>query len=601
MTRGRKSRADQLVLSGQLEEACQLYETVCRTDPADVEGWVKLGVTQRRLGRHGESEVSCRRALRLAPRLYIAHQVHAEALHCLGRHDEAIAGYRRAIQLQPNHPDAHYLLGSALMDVGELQHAIVSLKRAIVLRPDFFEALSDLGAALLMVGRSDEAHSALQQALALRPNSAEALANLANLVERDARIDEALALYERALRAQPDSLDVRAKQAELLERSGRLAEAHAAVEQGLAREPTHPFLNLVAARLDRRAGRNESAAARLEAALSQPASPQTKGEIHLLLGQLYDRLGRTDEVLAHLTEGKRRTAMAADADGAGRARFLHKIETARTWVGGRFFKASEPSAPSSADSPIFLIGFPRSGTTLLEQVLDSHPALQTMEEKPAAAAVEHAFIAMTGGGPASLVDLDHEQVAALRKVYFDAVSHHLARRPGTLLVDKLPLNTVRVPLLWRVFPHARFILAIRHPCDVTLSCLMQNFGVNDAMAGFVSLTSIAEIYARVMNAWREFAERLPLLWHRIRYEDLTASPEREARALLQFLGVDWDEAVLDHTRRALTRAVIKTPSYHQVSQPIYQHARYRWKRYESEFAPIMATLRPFIECFGYAE
>ena len=601
LTQGKKVRADSLALANQLEDALALYASVCKTDPMDVEAWIKLGETQRRLSRYIEAETSARRALLLAPRLAIAQHTLGAALQCQGKLEAAMASYRQAILLKPDYADPHYLLGNVLMELGQMQPAEASLRRALELRPNFFEALSDLGAVLLMVGRSPEASAYLEHALGLRPNSPEVLANMANLLERDERVEDALRLYRQALLSRPDSLEVLAKQAELLEKSGRLDEARTSLAQGLGQNPEHPVLNLVAARLDRRDGQHAEAAARLEAMLALPMPLRTCGDIHLLLGQLNDRIGKTDQVLAHLVEGKRLTAAAASPDGAGQRRFMARIETSRTWVNERLV-ASAPAHPAPAlDTPIFLIGFPRSGTTLLEQILDGHPALQTLEEKPTVAAMEQAFLDMANGESSALADLSDEQIMALRRAYWEEVEQQVIRRPGALLVDKLPLNTVRVPLLWRVFPEAHFILAIRHPCDVTLSCLMQNFGANDAMAGFISLEGVADIYAQVMSAWREFAQHLPLHWHQIRYEDLVADLEPEARKLLDFLGVGWNDAVLNHTQRAQQRSVINTPSYHQVTQPIYQHAKYRWKRYEKDFEPIMATLRPVIDQFGYGE
>jgi hypothetical protein len=129
---------------------------------------------------------------------------------------------------------------------------------------------------------------------------------------------------------------------------------------------------------------------------------------------------------------------------------------------------------------------------------------------------------------------------------------------------------------------------------------MQNFGNNDAMAGYVSLESIAKIYAATMDAWVSCAESLSLQWHSVRYEDLIADLEVQCRSLFDFLGVGWSDSVLEHVEHAKTR-VIKTPSYHQVTQPIYQHAKYRWKRYASEFEAVLPTLQPFIERFGYRD
>lgn len=601
LTQGKKARADSLALANQLEDALTLYASVCKTDPMDVEAWVKLGETQRRLSRYSEAEASARRALLLAPKQAIAQHTLGAALQCQGKLEAAIAAYRQAILLKPDYPDPHYLLGNALMELGQMQPAKASLRRALELRPNFFEALSDLGALLLGLNKLDEAAALLSLALKQRPNSPDVLANLGSLQVKLGNIDEALEYYRQALNQHPDSPDVLSRQGELLERVGRLTEAEVAVSRGLSLAPNHPLLNLVGARLDRRAGRLAEGAARLEAALDTPMAQETRSEIHLLLGQLQDRLGNTNQVLPHLTEGKRGVALATDPDGSCRTRFLERIEHARAWLGDDAHVTGSLCSPTSEDTPIFLVGFPRSGTTLLEQVLDSHPALQAIEEKPMVAVVEHAFLSMTDGSADALHALSKEQLVELRNIYFEETARYLERQPGTRMVDKLPLNIVRIPLIFRVFPEAHFILSVRHPCDVVLSCLMQNFSHNDAMAGFISLDGIADIYARVMGAWREYTNRLPLHWQRIRYEDLITNFEHEARQLLAFLGVGWNQAVLDHTRHAQQRDAIKTPSYHQVTQPIYQHAKYRWKRYEKDFEPIMSTLRPFIDHFGYGE
>ena len=596
LTKGRKAAADRFALDGRLDEAAALFARVCNADPTDVEAWVKLSDARRRLGRHAEAESCARRALLLAPNLFLAHHTLGVALQCQGRLGEAIDAYRHAVELRPEYPDAHYLLGNALLAAGQVRRAESALRHALALRPGWFEALSDLGAVLLALGRLDEAESCIRDALRLQPGNAEALSNLATLIERDGRVAEALALHAQAARLRPDSPEVLARQADLLEKTGDLGAARDCVARGLALASGHATLNLVAARLDRRGGDLAAAAARLEPLLDRPLAHDLGSEVHLLLGQLHDRLGNTERVLPHLLEGKRLAASATDPEGGARARFLGRVAAARRWLTG-----PAPQTASGEEAPVFLVGFPRSGTTLLEQVLDSHPGLQTVEEKPMAAAVEHEFLGIAGDTADALAALTADDVARLREVYWAELAHHLERRNGARVVDKLPLNLVRVPLLWRVFPEAQFILAVRHPCDVVLSCLMQGFGHNDAMAGLVSLEGVAEVYAAVMGGWCEDAERLPLRWHRIRYEDLVADFEPEVRRLLAFLDLEWDDAVLEHTRHARERTLIRTPSYHQVTQPIYLHARYRWERYARDFGPVMPKLRPFMEVFGYAD
>lgn len=525
----------------------------------------------------------------------------AEQLAFDNRWDEAQTLYASVCKIDPTDAEAWAKLGAIQFRLARYEEAESCARRALLLAPNLSFARQTLSTILQHQGKLDEASSILQGSLTQHPNSPEALVNFARLREEQGHLKEAFKLYHQALDLQPESLYVLAKRGELLEKEGRLAEAEATVARGLGQMPNSPILNLAAARLDRRAGRHAEAAARLEAVLGQPMPQDLGMEIHLLLGQLHDRLGNINKVLPHLLEGKRRMALAADPDGRRSIRFLTRCDNARAWLTDRL-ASSHHIAPSSQDeTPIFLVGFPRSGTTLLEQVLDSHPRLQTLEEKPMTEIMERAFLDMTLGGSNALADLSGEQIASLRSIYWGEVARHVVRQPGTLLVDKLPLNIIRVPLLWRIFPEARFILAIRHPCDVTLSCLMQNFGINDAMIGFVSLERIAEIYTRVMGAWHEYAERLPLHWQRIRYEDLITDFESEIRTLLEFLGVGWSDTVLEHTRHAQQRGIINTPSYHQITQPIYQHAKHRWEHYEKEFAPVIEVLQPFIEQFGYSE
>lgn len=326
------------------------------------------------------------------------------------------------------------------------------------------------------------------------------------------------------------------------------------------------------------------------------------GEVQVLLGQLHDRLGDASKAFPLFVEGKRRLAMANRSGEADASRYLDSIRSASHYLSSRLVESAAGEADSADDAPVFLVGFPRSGTTLLEQILDCHPALQTLEEKPAAAAMEKVFLSWVGERIEGLADLDPGQVSDLRQAYFAEVGRHVERRSGTTLVDKLPLNLVRVPLIWRVFPNARFIFALRHPCDVCLSCFMQNFSVNDAMASFFSLESTAYTYAAVMGLWQDYSRALPLRCHTVRYEDMVTDFERETRALLDFLGVGWDDAVLHHAEHAANqRSAINTPSYHQVAQPIYQHAKYRWKRYAKELEPAMPALRPYIEHFGYTD
>lgn len=602
LTRSKKTRATELFNNNQLREADALFSSICQAAPTDVESWVMRGLIHRKLGRFQDTENYCRRALTFKPDYAWGHHVLGSAQQCQGRTNEALASYRKAISLQPDLTEAHYFLANALRETGAVTDAVKSYRQAIRLQPDFVEALCNLGAALTALGETQEATQVLNKAIILRPNSPQILCNQGNILQRDGRLVEALEKYQRALQLNPDALDAITNVAALLEKTNRLAEAQVMVDRELLRSPDNPDLLFVSARLARRANKLDDAITLLERALPLTAVQDTAGAMHILLGQLYDRKNDAERAFPHLAEGNRLSAQAMGCEAGDRDKYLKRVERIRGYLTPELAVLPKSELFSSdAVTPAFLLGFPRSGTTLLEQILDSHPAIQSMEEKPTVSVMVQAFEEMAQGRKNALAELTREQITQLRTIYFEEVARHIKLQPGSLLIDKNPLNTVNAHIIWRIFPQAKFILALRHPCDACFSCFMQNFVLNEANTGFHTLESSADIYSNVMRTWMEAARILPFDYHRVRYEDLVADFENETRALLDFLGVGWDDSVLSHTEHAAKRGTINTPSYHQVTQPIYQHARYRWKRYATQFEPVLPTLQPYIEHFGYAE
>lgn len=604
LTQGKKNKADEAARGGHLREALVLFKSACKLDPSDAEVWVKLSMIQKRLGFLDEAEASARRAVLLNPRIGFCHHALGVALHGQGRHADSIIAYRKAIELQPDFADSYYLLACAMHESGQLTQAIAMFERALALKPNFPEALGDLGAVLVDRGEVEQGAKLLAQALALQPGNAVVLSNMSNALRMQGKVTAALENYRHGLRLEPDSLDLIAGLAGLLEKTGELAEAKVLIERALDLYSLHPASNLVAAQLARREKRFQDAVDILERLRSQPLRLDISAEVELSLGQLYDQLDTPTRAYPLIVSGNEKKSMLLLEDEAGRGKYLERVALVSSFATPALalcsIDQSSRDNPAHTD-PVFLIGFPRSGTTLLEQILDSHPSIQAMEEKGAVTVMVNAFIAEAEGREDALARLSTEQIEGLRQLYFDEVKHHIYLRPGSLLLDKLPLNVVNVPVIWRIFPNAKFILAIRHPCDASLSCHMQNFAVNEAMASFFSLDETVSAYAAVMTAWLKYVDLLPLSYHRVRYEDLIADIAGESQSLLEFLGVAWDDSVLQHTEHARKRGAINTPSYHQVVQPIYQHAKYRWKRYEREFAPVIATLQPFISYFGYEE
>jgi tetratricopeptide (TPR) repeat protein len=250
--------------------------------------------------------------------------------------------------------------------------------------------------------------------------------------------------------------------------------------------------------------------------------------------------------------------------------------------------------------PVFVVGFPRSGTTLLEQLLDAHPALVSFDEQPF---LQHIVRRLTVEGSHlfdRIENLTQSQWLEQRRKYFDEVALVAPEKTTQRAVDKNPLNMVRLPALQNFFPNSKVILAIRHPCDVVLSCYMQHFRAPAFALTFETLESTAQMYDKVFSHWHQSAEQLKLPVLQWKYEDLVADTESRARDLFGFLNLPWHDELLAFTERAKSKGAIKTPSYTQVVEQVNARSIGRWQAYEKYFTPeVMKYLEPWIKHFGY--
>jgi Tfp pilus assembly protein PilF len=250
--------------------------------------------------------------------------------------------------------------------------------------------------------------------------------------------------------------------------------------------------------------------------------------------------------------------------------------------------------------PVFVVGFPRSGTTLLEQLLDAHPSLVSFDEQPF---LQHIVRRLTAGGEdifQRLQTLTPEQWQQQRAAYFAEVKAVAPSSDSKRAVDKNPLNMVRLPLLQNFFPNSQVILAIRHPCDVVFSCYMQHFRAPAFALTFETLESTAQMYDKVFSHWMRSAEHLQLPVLAWKYEDLVVDTEGRARALFDFLKLPWQEDLLAFTERAKHKGAIKTPSYTQVIEQVNSRSIGRWQAYQAYFTPaVMQHLNPWLERFAY--
>ena len=587
--------------TGRLGEAESFYRQVLDSKDDHGDANHLMGLIAHQVGRNDRAIQFIKKAIRANPDKAAYHANLGPALQKQGRFDDAISSCRKAIALDPDYAEAHANLASALQSKGNLDEAIASYRRAIAIDPDFAEAHNNLGNALKEKGLLDDALACYRHALTINPDDAEAHYNVGFALQEQGQFDAAMESYRKALEINPGFALVHYHLSNLYEKTFQLEKADAHIKQALEVYPDHPGANVSLAILMRRRGETGAAIKLLESLNAKKLADGDAYRVHFELGKLYDLEMDSAGAFSHFALANAAQGRAAGHKvGIQAADYRQFIETTNQALSPEFVGSWEPVKPAPvAETPVFLVGFPRSGTTLLDQILDGHTQIQVMEENPAMAAVRTSIEAMPGGYPGALAELRESDIKKLRALYISNVERVLERQPGTILIDKLPLNIVNIPLIVRLFPDARFILALRHPLDVIMSNFMQFFQLNDATSNFLTIEDAATLYRLIMNMWLRLTELLALNFHTTKYEDLVADMEGEARGLLEFLGLDWDDKVLDYRTHARQRGVINTPSYAQVTEAIYQRAKYRWIRYETQLNPIIDDMQPLAEAFGY--
>lgn len=543
---------------GEFEAAAEAYEYVIGKIPDDFECWNNLGNTRQ----------------------------------LLGDVDGSIAALEQAVALDPTAPPARINLASALIAGDRDAEAERILRIAAIDFPDDARPLHELYVILKRVQREGEALLLLEDAARLDPENADFQFRLAVEYGAATSMEDAEHAYLKAIEISPQMSDAYLGLAIQYEHSNREGDLAPLIERGEEHGLAPATLAFMRALEHRRAGRFAEA---LDCLSAIPATMEPERVMHIR-ATLFDRLGRFDEAFLAF-EATAKLHQAAPSDPLTRAQDARKEligEIAMLvphWVDGW----RPVTLESDRADPVFLVGFPRSGTTLLDTILMGHPEVTVMEEKPYLNVVDKAL-----GGISALPSLGPEEIARARAQYFSAIDEVEGPDIAPLLIDKSPLFLQKVPLIKRLFPKARFILALRHPCDVLLSCYMSNFRLNSAMANFLRLEDAAAYYDLTFQHWERSKVLFPIAVHTIVYERLIADVEHETRLLLDFLELDWDPRVLDHQRTAKARGLITTASYSQVTEPLYTRASGRWTHYRDKMEAILPAVAPWVEHFDYA-
>ena len=555
---------------GEVEQAAETYRQLTELRPTTPEYWSNLGLMLNQLDRFAESEKAYRHALSLNPKAPNTLLNYGLLLFGVGRMAEARHRFLDAWELDPLSPDIGIYASLACFECGDMRRAETLIPPVSAWDSLDGELSHDLAMALINVGRIEEAERLLDPAAAHEDPAA--IARLASLHERTNRVASARALLDRIrphidegpADMQADALTVDAALA-LRDKDYRRAQAS-----------TEALLQL-----------------------KLPLQAQANG--WFMLARIADRQGQVAEAMRDLEQAHRLQAGLAREISPRLADPGHEpLQIATRWMQAEQCDfGDESDAPSAEDSPVFIVGFPRSGTTMLEQMLDAHPRYVSMDERTL---LQTCVERMEAGGrayPAQLDGLGGKDLAELRALYRAEAAKIVDLAPGQILVDKNPLNMLRLPMIRRLFPNARIILALRHPCDVLLSCYMQNFRSPAFMMLCSTLERLATSYVNSMRFWIHHETLLRPRMLTLRYEDTVSDFLPQVDRIATFLEIEDRQPLVEFSQHAAGKGYISTPSYSQVVEPVNTRAVARWKAYGHWFDPVLPILRPIADHWHY--
>lgn len=591
--------------AGDPRTAGRLCRDQLMQTPDDAGLLVLLALSLWQQGEHAEALEIYARLTRLYPEDSVHWRNYAATLRKAGDLEASERAYATAVRLAPDDAELLELHGLVQMDLGRMVEASETLLAAFGRSPDSpsIRIHAALACAACRDLRAENLLRPWRQWLPLddylHSQLAEAHAAQNNLVA-------ALELMEELSRRRPEERRVRLRLAGLYERMNRIEEAEAVLEGVVVQDDetdtdksvTSEIAHLKARFAERRGG---YAVAR---DILERTGPRNEHDFtHWFeLAHACDRLGDAPAAMAAL-----QTAHSIQIAGIKtihprwfepnrKSPLIQKDRVSQT----DYAKWPALQAPDAEQSPVFVMGFPRSGTTLLEQMLDAHPRLQSMDERPFFHMLARQLENSTGFQiPLDLGKLSQRDCDELRMGYLTFACSKVPRRWDAQLVDKNPMNMLWLPLIHRLFPSARYIFALRHPCDVLLSNYMQNFMASTLAATCADLETLATGYVEAMRHWLYHVEVFKPAVFVSRYEDLVARPAEQAQKIASHLGLEDAETMLGFDRRAREKEFIATPSYTQVIEPINTKGMGRWQRYREYFEPVLPILAPMLEHWGY--
>ena len=527
-----------------------------------------LGIAFKANGNIEKSIESYKKAIKINPNFFEAYNNMGNSLKANGNFDEAIKSYNKAIQINKYSSESYNNLGNVFKDIGNYTLALENYKYAYNYSPNSGIILNNLGNIYLDLGNRDYAIKNFNKALKINPNSIEAHINLIKAYERLNELDFAAKSLKKAEQIFIKNIDLSIISARILIRLKNFKKANLILKKN-------------------------------EICLDKSNSKQ-QVEFYFLLGETFDRLRDFNNAYICYSKSNEFQKNSNLSKRFNKNKYLDDIENLIDLFNKEKNEIKMNSKINSKKSNfVFLIGFPRSGTTLLDTILRGHPNIEVIEEKPLVENLIIEFEEIAGKYPLNLNKINEKDIKLLKKSYINQINK-IAKKESKIIIDKLPLNIQHVGLINKIFPDAKYIFMVRHPCDSILSCFIQNFQPNNAMVNFYSLKDASVLYNKILSLWKLYESSIPLNVHYVYYENLVDNINKEVKKITSFLNINFLDSIINYQKTAKKRyEQITTPSYSQVTEALYSRSKFRWNNYNKFFKSILPEINYWIKYWNY--
>jgi len=568
--------------AGRLTQAEALYKQILSVEPNNSDTLLFLGMLAHLDGRIEMAVELMRKSIVSKPNYVEAYFNLGNALKDQGKLDEAVATYHQAISLSPNFAELHINLGAILKEQNKLNEAIISFRQALSLKPDSAMTHYNLGNALIDQGKLDEAVASYRQAISLKPDYTEVFYNLGKALTAQGKLYEAITSYKQAISLRPDFAVVYNNLGILFNQLGKMDDAISCFRKALSLKPNYltPFKNLS---LIVKFTQVDDFTNKMAEIFSKKGEISNADRLDLgfALGKIYEDIGDYNKSFEYILEANRLKRRSYKYSILNDQVFFERIKKTFTTD----FFASHYGLGNQDKTPIFILGMPRSGTTLVEQILASHPQIFGAGELKILSRITNSICLEESKAqfPECLQDVNVGIFKIIGTDYIEKIRKY--SEDEEYITDKMPSNFLFIGLIKTILPNSKIIHCIRNPMDNCFSIFKKGFTASHDYA--YDLTELGQYYTLYLDLMAHWERVLPGFIYTLKYEEMVLDQYNQTKSLLEFCGISWDEACLTFYK---TERRVSTASLAQVRQPIYKDSIELWKRYEKQLEPLKRAI-----------